>query len=62
MSFQLVIMCNLTSALWCCYGLINEDKFILITNIIGGIVSFLSLSLFALLPSHVGRDTQKVDV
>jgi len=55
MSFRLILMCNITSALWCCYGLTYGDRFISVTNILGGIVSFLSLCLYLIVPSRIEK-------
>lgn len=50
-SFPLSVMYNTTAALWCIYGLMIQDPYIIKTNIVGGIVSFLGLTLFVFVPS-----------
>ena len=51
LSFPVIIMYNVTSAVWCIYGILLHDNYISVTNLIGGIVSFASLALFACIPA-----------
>jgi len=56
LNFHLLVMYNITSAMWCVYGIVVKDNFVAVTNLIGGMICFISLLLFAFIPPYYKTD------
>mmetsp|Transcript_17881 Transcript_17881/g.17952 ORF Transcript_17881/g.17952 Transcript_17881/m.17952 type:complete len:211 (-) Transcript_17881:270-902(-) len=50
-SFPLSVMYNITAAYWCYHGIVTDNSYIALTNLIGGLLCLIELALFAFLPS-----------
>ena len=51
-SFPLCIAYNMSSALWCVYGILIHDSFVTYTNFFGGCVQFINLCLIIIIPKE----------
>ncbi|KAI8435176.1 hypothetical protein MSG28_003535 [Choristoneura fumiferana] len=52
--FPMILMSFVVSSLWFLYGLIEEDTFLTVPNIIGAVLALLQLSLFVVFPRTPG--------